>query len=119
MAGLGHAQLGAGLYLSSALTLQSLLGFQPEMIDVTYGPDVLPSAEDLDRAVSRLTDRLRGDLDLDRYGFLMAYIGHQLDRPDLIENGLNAMRRAYADEAYVELLEDVWLGDEEPEGTTP
>ena len=107
-AGMGHAQIGASLYLSAALTLESLLGFQPEMIDVTYGPELLPAKKDLDRAVSILTDRIRGDVDLDRYGFLLAYIGHQLDRADLVQAGLDAMRRGESDLRFVNLLEEVW-----------
>ncbi len=107
-AGLGHAQLGAGLYLSSALTLQTLLAFQPEMIDVMYDDELLPAQEDMDRAISTLAARLRGDRDLDRYGFLLAYIGHQLNRPQLIREGLDAMRRGDADREFRLLLEEVW-----------
>lgn len=108
-AGEGHAQLGAGLYLSAALTLQSLLGFQPEMIDVIYDRRLLPAQADLDRAISDLTGRLSFEADVDRYGFLLAYIGHQLDRKDLITQGLDAMRRGGADASFVSILEEVWL----------
>ncbi len=107
-AGMGHAQVGASLYLSAALTLQSLLAFQPEMIDVQYGQQLLPAKEDLDRAISTLTDRIQGEADLDRYGFLLAYLGHQLDRQDLVQTGLDAMRRAGADSNFVQLLSEVW-----------
>jgi len=107
-AGMGHAQLGAGLYLSSALTLQSLLAFQPEMIDVQYAPSLLPDQKDLDRAISVLTQRIQGDADLDRYGLLLAYIGHQLDREKLVADGLAAMERGGADEQFVKMLRDIW-----------
>ena len=107
-AGMGHAQIGASLYLSAALTLQSLLAFQPEMIDVQYGAGLLPSQKDLDRAVSILTARIQGDVDLDRYGFLLAYIGHQLDRQDLVQAGLDAMRRGGADRSFTQLLAEIW-----------
>ena len=39
-AGLGHANLGSGLYLSASHVLQSLFTFQPEMIDVMYEPQL-------------------------------------------------------------------------------
>ena len=107
-AGMGHAQLGASLYLSAALTLQSLLAFQPEMIDVQYATDLLPAQQDLDRAISILTARIRGDADLDRYGFLLAYIGHQLQRQDLVQAGLDAMRRGGGDPAFIRVLDEVW-----------
>lgn len=115
-AGEGHAQLGAGLYLSSALTLQSLLGFQPEMIDVTYDRRLLPSQESLDNAISELISRLRFKADLDRYGFLLAYIGHQLDRPKMMRQGLDAMRQGGSDETFVSLLEEVWLETGDAQG---
>jgi len=107
-AGLGHAELGANLYLSSALTLQTLLAFQPEMIDVQYAEHLLPAPADMDRAISILTGRIRREADLDRYGFLLAYIGHQLGRPSLVTAGLEAMRKANADKSFVDILEQVW-----------
>ena len=108
MAGMGHAQIGASLYLSAALTLQSLLAFQPEMIDVQYAADLLPAQKDLDRAISILTARIQGDADLDRYGFLLAYIGHQLGRQDLVQVGLGTMRRGGADPSFTQLLSEIW-----------
>ncbi len=107
-AGLGHAQLGASLYLSSALTLETLLAFQPEMIDVQYADHLLPAEDDMNRAISILNDRIQQGIDLDRYGFLLAYIGHQLDRPSLVATGLAAMRQGAADESFVGMLEEVW-----------
>ncbi len=122
-AGLAHSQLGGGLYLSAALTLQSLMGFQPEMIDVVYSESLLPSSEDMDRIILELNNRVKGDTDRDRYAFLLAYIGHQLDNPMMIERGLNIMRSIQDDKAFVDLLEAIWipqpedidLGDEAPE----
>ena len=111
-AGLAHAQLGSGLYLTSALTLQSLLGFQPEMIDVVYSDTLLPLPEDLERAVRELNRRITSEKDSDRYAFLLAYIGHQTDNPAMVEQGLREMRRVQGDEAFLQLLEQIWL----PEG---
>lgn len=114
-AGLGHAQLGGGLYLTSALTLQSLLGFQPEMIDVIYDDALLPKASDLDRVISDLNMRLQEGEDKSRYAFLLAYIGHQIDNERMVKQGLGEMRKAEGDEAYIRLLESVWM----PESGTP
>ncbi|HBZ97242.1 MAG: hypothetical protein CMJ41_09875 [Phycisphaerae bacterium] len=113
-AGLAHAQLGGGLYLTSALTLQSLLGFQPEMIDVVYSKTLLPLPEDLERAVRELNRRITSEADSDRYAFLLAYIGHQTDNPAMIEQGLREMRRVRGDEAFLELLEQIWLPERKP-----
>lgn len=109
--GVVHSQLGGGLYLSSALTLQSLLGFQPEMIDVIYDDTLLPLPEDIDRAVRELTRRMSSERDSDRYAFMLAYIGHQTDNPAMIEQGLREMRRVRGDESFLELLEEIWLDE--------
>ncbi len=107
-AGLGHAQLGASLYLSSALTLETLLAFQPEMIDVRYADRLMPAEADMNRAISILNERIQSGIDLDRYGFLLAYIGHQLDRPGLVAAGIDAMREGEADASLVDMLHEVW-----------
>lgn len=112
-AGLAHSQLGAGLHLTAALTLKSLLGFQPEMIDVVYDPSLLPDLADLERNIKEIDDRIARDEDLDDYGFMLAYIGHQLDRPELIRRGLNAMARANQDLVFTDLLTRIWLPETE------
>jgi hypothetical protein len=53
----------------------------------------------------------------DRYdfGLVVGYIGYQTDRPDVIREGLAAMRAVRPDDALVQLLQRVWL----PEATDP
>ncbi|MDG2292695.1 MAG: hypothetical protein P8L37_08535 [Phycisphaerales bacterium] len=116
-AGLAHAQLGEGLYLSSSMTLQSLLGFQPEMIDVIYDDALLPVPQDLVRSISDLNLRLGQDADRARYAFLLAYIGHQMDNTEMVQKGLREMRAEDGDTAFIRLLDSIWLGEELPEGT--
>ena len=101
--------MGAGLHLTAALTLKSLLGFQPEMIDVIYDPSLLPDRSDLENTIREISQRIDREEDLDDYGFLLAYIGHQLDQPDLIRRGLNAMNRANQDLVFTDLLTRIWL----------
>ena len=108
-AGLAHSQMGAGLHLTAALTLKSLLGFQPEMIDVVYDLSLLPDRSDLENTIREISQRIDREEDLDDYGFLLAYIGHQLDQPDLIRRGLNAMNRANQDLVFTDLLTRIWL----------
>lgn len=117
-AGLVSAQVGGGLYLSAALTLKSLLGFQPEMIDVRFDASLLPKGTDLNRAISILTSRLSDQQDLDRYGLVLSWLGHQLDRPALVELGLDAMRRSGRDAHFTNRLEAIW-GEVSHEGTVP
>ncbi len=108
-AGLAHSQIGAGLNLTAALTLKSLLGFQPEMIDVVYDKKLLPKMKDLQKAIEFCQARIDEDQDIDDFGFMLAYLGHQLDRPELIREGLNAMSRANQDLVFLDILTRVWL----------
>ena len=84
------------------------------MIDVVYSKTLLPLPEDLERAVRELNRRITSEADSDRYAFLLAYIGHQTDNPAMIEQGLREMRRVRGDEAFLELLEQIWLPERKP-----
>jgi hypothetical protein len=114
--GLISSQVGAGLYLSAALTLKSLLVFQPEMIDARLNEALLPRPQELDRTISILTGRLQKDEDLHRYGLILAWIGHQLDRDHLVQSGLDAMRRSGRESVFTSLLEQIWTTDDAASG---
>ncbi len=104
---MAHAQIGAGLFVPAALTLQRLLTSNPEMIDVRFERALLPSRIRLDLAITRMRD-LIGSIERDRdlRGFLLAYLGHQLDEPALIVEGLEAM----GERPLRLLLEEIWKG---------
>ncbi|MHC4763483.1 MAG: hypothetical protein ACYTF2_00085 [Planctomycetota bacterium] len=108
-AGKGHAQIGAGLYAPAALTLRRLLTQYPEMIDVRYGPELLPNRVRLHIAVDRLRQLVAEERDRALHALLLAYIGHQLDRPDLVKEGLELMGETSPDDPLGALLEKVWL----------
>jgi len=110
-AGLANAQLGAGLYLSSALTLRNLFSLQPEMIDVRYSPDLLPKPERMATLIESIHNRMKDSAPADRasYGLLLAYIGHQTDRPAQVTEGLNIMAEADPQSTLLPLLREIWL----------
>ena len=109
-AGLGHSRIGAGLYLSASLALQSLLSLQPEMIDVMYAKNLLPSRLDLVKAAVLITSRLDEKRDGGTYAFLLAYIGHQLGDREMIERGLAVFEeREGKNDPLVRLLNEIWL----------
>lgn len=110
-AGVAHAQIGAGLYLPSAFTLRRLLTGQPEMIDVRYASELLPDQNRLDQAVFELRERIDQQIEIAPHGFVLAYLGHQLDDPSLIQEGLEHMRSAPDDEVFITLLQSVWNED--------
>ena len=112
-AGLGHAKIGAGLYLSAGYILESLLSFQPEMIDVEYDPSLLPPRIELVRAAVTVGNRLDAERDAGTYAFLLAYIGHQLHDQEMVERGLTTFQM-YTDlnDPIIPLLRSIWLEQE-------
>lgn len=109
-AGIANAQIGAGLYLSSALTLRNLFTKHPELIDARYDRALLPAKERLDRAIKLMRERInRGD-DRPGYGLVLAYIGHQLQDKALVEEGLAAVSGSPTLDTESALLRGVWLG---------
>jgi hypothetical protein len=110
--GKAHAELGAGFYLTASINLQGLLAFQPEMIDVLYGPSALPA--DLDLAITELRTRLLLRDHRDHYGFLLAYIGHQQGDQAQVEEGLDVMSKGVDDTTFLQLLESIWEGSRAP-----
>lgn len=117
--GVAHSQLGAGLYLSASLSVQRLLSEHPEMIDVAVSPELLPPRERLNETVQELQSRLNERRDRDAYGFLLAYIGHQIGDRSLIESGLSILRDAAEDDPLLPLLERIWLSEEDGESPAP
>lgn len=125
LAGVANAQIGAGLPVSAALSLHKLFASHPEMIDTHLGAEVLPPPARLDAALGMSRERIAagaapgapGQVSADRYdfGLVVGYIGYQTDRPDVIREGLAAMRAVRPDDALVQLLQRVWL----PEPTDP
>jgi hypothetical protein len=114
-AGLAHAQLGAGYYLSASLTLRSLFSNQPEMIDARYEAGLVPNRPRLDRAVDVLQERLNSETDLAKNAFLLAYIGRLVDERAIIEQGIAALELAMPNDPMLPLLRAIWLDGASPE----
>lgn len=110
-AGLGHAQIGAGLHGSAALTLRSLFTHQPEMIDTVYDAALLPNPIRLAEAIDEIRARLGEERDRALHGFLLAYLGHQADDDALVAEGLDAMENATPEDPLLPVLREVWQGD--------
>ena len=109
-AGIANAQLGAGLYLSASLTLQTMFTSFPELIDAKYDRALLPKQDRLDAAIALIRQRIdRGD-DAPGYGLVLAYIGHQVGDRKLVEEGLAVIKGGEQIETQRMLLEDIWLG---------
>ncbi|USO00022.1 MAG: hypothetical protein H6810_05000 [Phycisphaeraceae bacterium] len=96
-----HAQIGAGLFLSAAVNLQSLATTRPEVFAAKFGESMLPDRDRLDDLVTVLGETIQDGTELSRSagpqvrqaaGVLLAYIGYQIDRPDLVKKGLDDYR---------------------------
>lgn len=111
LAGVAHAQIGAGLYLPSSFTLKRLLTRHPEMIDVRYAPTLLPDRNRMNKAIKEVRQRLKEKVEVDSYGFLLAYLGHQLDDQALIEEGLAEMTSIPGNRTFITLLRSIWAVD--------
>lgn len=113
-----HAQIGAGLYLSAALNVRQLLITNPEISGMRFAPKLLPEQARLDEIIPTLRDGLTSLTSGSDSGLLLAYLGHQLDRPQDIREGLAALRE-HGDEAeqrLADLLQGVWLDASAPTG---
>jgi len=117
-AGSAHAQIGAGLYLSSALTLHNLFTSQPEMIDVIYAPSLLPNRERMDESIRQLRLKLdeehsaESPSDRANFAFVLSYLGHQLGDDSLMNEGLDGMTKYAPNDPLLPLLGKVWHLDE-------
>jgi hypothetical protein len=113
-AGLANTQIGAGLYLSASITLRSLFTYQPEMIDVRYAPELLPSRPRLLDAIDTLEGRIRTQEDRSAAAFILAYLGHILEERAYVTRGLAIMGEDAPNDPLLPLLRSVWLADESP-----
>lgn len=126
-----HAQIGAGMFLSGALNLRSLLFEHPDMVSAQYAKNLMPSPERLADIVktlragiakSTVDSPVSGDLRRGRAaGLLLAYIGIQTGDDDLVREGVAAGRYAIdrstlgpddkenlSERRLLDLIEAVW-----------
>jgi len=112
--GRANAQLGAGLYLSSALSLRKLYGLYPELAGTDLAPDLLPNETRLRLSVSKMIERIQRGKDLPSYALCLAYIGRALKDRELMTEGLTLLDENEGSAMLAEFLMQVWLD----EGTT-
>ena len=120
-----HAQMGAGLYLSAAFNLRTLLTASPEVAAIRFTGATVPNPDRLASLAADLRGKIavadaRKEDPLSSDGLMLAYIGHQVDNKELVREGLDVMKRGTrskaeqasmtADQsALVELLQRVWM----------
>lgn len=137
-----HAQIGAGLFLSASLNLQSLALERPEVFGTRYAQDLLPSPERIKELEALFRATIQDGTDRNRMsapsirrasGVLLAYLGYQTGDAGLIREGLDDFRKRVNEgtaageplplEARLEaFLRALWLpdlGGPDPESGAP
>ncbi len=99
-----HAQIGAGMYLSAALNLRTLLMEQPATVSARYDAALMPQGDRLVAVIEQLREGISraeiespvsGDLRRARAaGILLAYVGIQLGDATMVVDGTKAARAA-------------------------
>lgn len=114
-AGRVNAQLGAGLFLSAAANLRTLLTDHPELVATRYAENLMPSADRSGKVAVQLRQELNAPssaLQRDA-AFLMAYLGYQREDNALIADGLAEFANRIdpenaKDEALLALIVAAW-----------
>lgn len=121
-----HAQMGAGLVISASVNLRQLLTEHPEIMGTRYAGKLLPAPDRVDALISVLRERAGitardGDapeqLSVRRSAaLLLAYLGYQNERFDIVREGLDLIDEIGAedDRRFANVLRQVWLIGEEP-----
>ncbi|MBL0871468.1 MAG: hypothetical protein IBJ18_12920 [Phycisphaerales bacterium] len=94
-----HAQLGAGLTMSSATALRALFIDHPEMLPVRYDPAAILPAKRAEALAQELSLEMgKGMTALgDESAFLLAYLGFQFDNQTWLDEGLKRMKLRASD----------------------
>ncbi len=110
-----HAQVGAGLYLSAAQGLRSVLSDHPELVANLYRMPVLPTAERMAEA-SEEAKRLAVRGGQRQALLLLAYLAYQRDDLVGVRTALGMLQSQMPDDLLVPVLRRVWLSPERAAG---
>ncbi len=94
-----HAQLGAGLTMSSATALRALFIDHPEMLPVRYDPAIILPAKRAEALAQELSLEMgKGMTALaDESAYLLAYMGFQFENQAWLDEGLKRMKLRASD----------------------
>ncbi len=108
-AGLLHCQIAGNLIGSAATTLEALLVDHPEMMDVKWAPEAIPTPDRLAKAMASCRASIQAKNDEPSQGLLLAYIGHLTGDSAAIREGLQAMQGSPQHESRAALLSKLWI----------
>ncbi len=111
LAGLVHAQLGAGMIRSAAFNLRRLCEQHPELIAARYSANLLPAADRLKWVQRELQRMINDGRSPGPAGLMMAYLGYQVESPQLIRYGLAVAEASAPRDTLIPVLRAIWLDD--------
>lgn len=111
-----HAQLGAGMLRSAAMTAHRLFDDHPELIAARYESRLLPGIDRLEAIHSQLDEMIEAtDGRSADAGLLLAYMGYQTGTAELTRYGLDVAVAGDPEDPLLPVLRAVWLrGENEP-----
>ncbi|MEO0587124.1 MAG: hypothetical protein AAF078_05740, partial [Planctomycetota bacterium] len=110
--GLVHAQLGAGMFRSSAFNLRRVFSDHPELIAARYAARLLPPQDRLEDIASELQRLATGQRSASDAGLLLGYLGYQTDSEALTRFGLAVAEASDPRQDLMPLLREIWLEGE-------
>lgn len=107
--GLVHAQLGAGMIRSAAVNLRMLFEDHPELIAARYDAKLLPNEDRLKWVRAELDKMLESPDSSSEPALMMAYLGYQVNSPQLVRYGLATAESRNPRDPLVPVLRAIWL----------
>ncbi len=107
--GRAHAQLGAGLFISAAKSLRSVLAAHPELIAAKYDRPLVPGEQRLAVLRKKLTHQAKTYPKDVAAPLLLAYLSYQQGQAYATAAQLDALAQRSPNDPLVPLLRRVWL----------
>lgn len=106
--GRAHAQLGAGMFTSSARSFRTVFNAHPELIAARYQQPLMPDDDHLATLNERLDNQLQRNTVATGPALLRAYIAYQQKDARALGEALHQMRKRNATDPLLPLLQRIW-----------
>ena len=111
IAGLVHAQLGAGMFRSAGVNLRNLFAKHPELIATRYDAKLLPPKDRLQwiqQELQTVISQGEGGKDAP---LLLAYLGYQADSRQVVRFGLALAQSKSPRDPLLLVVREIWLDE--------
>jgi hypothetical protein len=111
MAGLIHAQLGAGMIRSAAYHIRKHFTAHPQLVATRYGSPLLPDPKRL-KMIRKQVDRMIDTTSHSEGPLVIAYLGYQTSNQLLVKYGLDLAQARQPRDLLLPVLRRIWLTPE-------